>query len=256
MALNQNTEVMLHGVGVSQLVYTNGTILRIKSSQDVEIKTSATSGDIRGGDSFYAKLNYIKEKGGDISITNAVMTLADLKAVTGDNISVGAEVLVPEDTKTVTAGACQLTQTANVIVADVYCQKADGTALTRIASGTPTATQFLVTTAGVVTVDATLNDTELTFSYYYTDSTGLAIHALENSVPGNCELRHKITTDEMPDGNRYVLDIRVYKCKATGSYDYSAKMGDAYAPKLEFKVLDAGRADGRTLTYSVSKYVA
>ena len=366
--MKDSLQIMLHGVGYSELVFTDGSVLPIDKSQDIEIKVDATTAEIEGGDGFFALLQYITKKTGTVDITNATMSLADLKAITGDDVTAAAERLISNEVHTVAAGAFQLAQTANVIVDSVKVINAAGAPLTRlttapgtavagartytvttnavandtlvidtvtltatssttngtqfavgatiadtitniqtaiaanstlsakytvtktsttftltetvagsgftpstatytgtlvITSGTATtsvsgltANQFYVTAAGAVTVSTSLNSTEVTASYYYTDSTGLAIHSLEDSVPGNCEVRHRIITDEMDDGKRYELNIRVYKAKAKGSYDYTAKKGAAFAPKLSFTILDAGRADKRTLSYSVSEYTA
>ena len=366
--MNDSLQIMLHGVGYSELVFTDGSILPINKSQNINIKVDATTAEIEGGDGFYALLQYITKKTGAVEIDNATMSLADLKAVTGDDVTTSAERLVSGDTKKVAAGAVQLTKTANIIVDSVNVVTAAGLPLTRltsapttavagartytvgtnavandtmtidgvtftatssttnatsfavgasiadtitniqtaieansmlsakytvtkttttftltetvagggntpatatytgtlvITSGTATtsvsglgAAQFYVTSEGAVQLHSSLNGTDVTASYYYTDSTGLAIHSLEDSVPGNCEVRHRIITDEMEDGKRYELNIRVYKAKAKGSYDYTAKKGAAFAPKLSFTILDAGRTDKRTLSYSISEYTA
>lgn len=258
--MKDSLQILLHGVGYSELVFTDGSVLPIDKSQDIEIKVDATTAEIEGGDGFYALLQYITKKTGTVDITNATMSLADLKAITGDDVTSAAERLISNEAHTVAAGAFQLAKTANVVVDSVKVTNASGVPLTRLtsdpgASG-PTVGQFYVTDAGAVKVSTDLNSTEVTSSYYYTDSTGLAIHSLEDSVPGNCEVRHRIITDEMDDGKRYELNIRVYKAKAKGSYDYTAKKGAAFAPKLSFTILDAGRADKRTLSYSVSEYTA
>lgn len=257
--MKDSLQIMLHGVGYSELVFTDGSVLPIDKSQDIEIKVDATTAEIEGGDGFYALLQYITKKTGTVDITNATMSLADLKAITGDHVTAAAERLISNEAHTVAAGAFQLAQTANVIVDSVKVTNAAGVPLTRLTTAPGagiTDGQFYVTAAGAVTVSASLNSTEVTASYYYTDSTGLAIHSLEDSVPGNCEVRHRLITDEMDDGKRYELNIRVYKAKAKGSYDYTAKKGAAFAPKLSFTILDAGRADKRTLSYSVSEYTA
>lgn len=366
--MKDSVELILHGVGYSQLIFTDGSVLPIAKSQDIEIKVDATEGTVQGGDSFYDILNFITKKTGSVTITNATMTLADLKAVTGDDVTAAAERLVNDESHLVAAGAFQLTQTSSIEAASVVVVDADGNSLTRltsapsaaqagartytvttnavaadtlvidtvtltatasttnatqfaigatiadtvtniksaitanstlsarytvsgtgaaftltetvagaghtpsaatytgtivVSSGTATtsvagitAGQFYVTDAGAVTVSTALNATTVTASYYYSDATGLAIHSLDDSVPGNCEVRHRIITDEMSDGNRYELNIRVYRAKAKGSYDYTAKVGTAFAPKLEFTILDPSRTDKRTLSYSVSKYTA
>lgn len=254
--VTSETNMIIHGVGSSQLVFKNGSFLDIDEAQDLEINVEATTQEVEGGDSYFALLEFITKKTGKVSITDANFSLAQIKALTGASVTAAAEVLVPSDVKTVAIGACQLTKTANVIISTVVAKLGDtGAALTQITTGTPTATQFKVTTAGAVTTDVTNNGKSIIFSYYCTDSTGSAINMLENDVPRGCELRHQIVTDEMPDGKRYQIDICVYNCKPSGAYNYSAKRGAANAPKMEFKILKSGRADKRTVSYNVTEYV-
>lgn len=250
------TNMIIHGVGTSQLVFKDGTFLDIDEAQDLEINVEATTAEVEGGDSYFAILEYITKKTGKVSITDANFSLAQIKALTGANVTNAAEVLVPNDVKTVATDTCTLAKTSNVIPSTVVAKLADtGEALTRIESGTPLAGEFKVTTAGVVTVDATLDGESIVFSYYITNSTGCAVNMLENDVPRGCELRHQIVTDEMPDGKRYQIDICVYNCKPSGAYNYSAKRGNANAPKMEFKILKSGRADKRTVSYNVTEFV-
>jgi hypothetical protein len=249
------TNMIIHGVGTAQLVFKDGSFLDIEEAQDLEINVEATTQEVEGGDSYFALLEFITKKTGKVSITDANFSLAQIKALTGAKITSAAEVLVPNDVKTVATGTCTLSKTTGVIIDTVKAKLADtGEVLTQITTGTPTASQFKVTALGVVTVDTALNGKSIVCSYYYTDSAGAAVNMLENDVPRNCELRHQIITDEMPDGKRYRVDICVYACKPSGAYNYSAKRGAANAPKMEFKILKAGRADKRTVSYNVTEY--
>lgn len=366
--MNDTAELILHGVGTSQLVFKDGSILPIAQSKDIQIKVDATTAEQQGGDGFYALLEFVTEKKGTVTITNATMSLADLKAVTGDDITSKAEKWIQNENQTISAGAAQLAYTGDGVVVDsVIARLEDGTVIKRVTAGslttagartytvgtnavagdtltlggvtftassslqdsthfivgatatntatniktalnanatigaiytatsnlatftlteknagggnTPSASsvtgtivvtdgtattsatalnvnEFTVTSAGVITTNVALNSKVVIFDYYVEDILGLAIHSLEDSVPSSCELRHRIITDEMADGKRYELNIRVYNCKAKGSYDYTAKRGEAFSPKLDFSILDAGRADRRTLTYSINEYTA
>ena len=256
--MNDTAELILHGVGTSQLVFKDGSILPIAQSKDIQIKVDATTAEQKGGDGFYALLEFVTEKTGTVTITNATMSLADLKAVTGDDITSKAEKWIQNENQTISAGAAQLAYTSGVVVDSVIARLKDGTVIKRVEASAATlnANEFTVTSAGVIKTNTALNSKVVIFDYYVEDILGLAIHSLEDSVPSNCELRHRIITDEMADGKRYELNIRVYNCKAKGSYDYTAKRGEAFSPKLDFSILDAGRADRRTLTYSINEYTA
>lgn len=244
-------EIILHGVGKGQLLFKSGKVLTLAKAQNLTIETSVSEESVFGGDSLYSLLDYITEKDAKLTIKDALFSLEGIEAATGSAVGTGAEVWVDEDLKTPAAGTCTLSKTSGVIVDTVVCLKADGTPLTRIASGDPEATQFVVTAAGVVTVDETVTS-ELNFSYFYTDATGSSVQILEDDVPGVAEFRYSILTDQMDDGHRYQISIRAYKCKATGAYTFGAERGSAFAPEMEMKVLNANRTDKKVLSYNVS----
>lgn len=253
MAITQ--DLILTGVGTAQLVFANGDVLDIDEAQDISIASSATTATQEGGDSLYALLEFVTKLATKLTFTNARYTLSGIKAVTGANVSSGAEVW-NKDTVTVTAGAFQLTKTANVIPVDAIVKVVEtGTVLSlTTAVAAPTASQFKLTAAGVGTVDVSLNGKALAVSYYSTDATGDQVQFLENTVPGNCELRYSLITEAMEDNKRYKVDIRAFRCKGTGSYTFDAKRGAAYSPKLEFAILNAGRIDKKVMTHSVTEY--
>lgn len=249
-------DLIFHGVGVSQLVFKDGSFLNIDKSQDLSIAVTASEGKVQGGDSLYDLMTFVTEKTGKVTITNAVFNMEGVKASTGTDISTSAEVWVQSDKKTPAAGSATLSQTSNVIVESVVARRvSDGTPLKRV-TGTPATGEFKVTTAGAVTTFS--SDTgEIEFSYRYTAATGQAVHMLENDIPKQCELRHSLISEPTKeDGKAYKIDLTVYNCKATGSYTYDAKRGAAFAPKMEFNILDAGRADKRVISYNITEYVA
>lgn len=250
-------ELYFHGVGTSQLVFTDGSFVTIDKSQDLQIQVSSSEGKIQGGDGVYDLMTFITEKTGKLSITDAEFQPEQIKAATGAEITTGAEVLVPSDKKLVATGACALTQTTNIVVESVVAKVVEtGAVLVNIgATGTPKAGEFTVTAAGVVAVNTTLNGKNIEFSYFYTDSTGTSVKMLEDDMPKLCEFRHTLLTDEMADGKRYKLSVRVFKCKPSGAFTYDAKRGAAFAPKVELTVLDAGRADKQVLSYNISEVV-
>ena len=69
--MNDSLQIMLHGVGYSELIFTDGSILPINKSQNIDIKVDATTAEIEGGDGFYALLQYITKKTGTVDIDNA-----------------------------------------------------------------------------------------------------------------------------------------------------------------------------------------
>jgi hypothetical protein len=248
-------DLIFHGVGVSQLVFTDGSFVNINKSQDLQIAATVTEQKVNGGDSLYSLLTFASEKTAKLTITDAVFKLEGIKAATGSTITSGAEVWVTSDKKAIATGTCTLSKTTNLLLDTVVANVVEtGVTLVKT-SGTPTANEFKVSAAGAVTVDTALNGKTVEFSYYYTDANGQAVHHLENDIPKVAEFRHTLISDQMDDGKRYKIDIRAYRCKANGAYTYDAKRGAAFAPKLEFEILDSGRADKRVVSYNVTEYV-
>lgn len=250
-------DLIFHGVGESVLKFNDGSFVVIDSAQDLSIASSATTVEVEGGDSLYALADFVSKKSDKLTITNAVLNLETIKAQTGAEITAGSEVLF-SDKKTIATAGCTLSQTTGIVVDSVAAQvvNADGTKtpLSNIgATGTPTATQFTVTAAGVVKVDTTLNDKVVEFSGYYTDANGQVAKLLETTLPKVCEFRHTLLSEESnEDGKQYRIDVRAFKCKPSGAFTYDAKKGTAYAPKLEFSILNPKRTDKRVLDYNVT----
>ena len=254
MAITQ--DLILTGVGVAQLVFPNGDVLDIDEAQDMSIASSATTAEQVGGDSLYALLEFVTKLATKLTFTNARYTLNGVKAVTGAKKSIGASVW-NKDTLTIgAAGAFQTLATANVIPADTIVKVVEtGDILKYVATGTPTAAQFTLTTAGVGKTDVTLLGKTIVVSYYSTDTTGETVDFLENTVPGTCELRYSLITETMEDNKRYKVDIRAFRCKGSGGYTFDAKKASAFSPKLEFSILNAGRIDKKVMSHSVTEYI-
>jgi hypothetical protein len=254
MSLLTSTDIILNGVGTTTLVYTDGSVLDIDYAQDLQIQTSATMGKQEGGSSPWPLLQFVTAKSGKITITNAKFSLNQAKFTQGGTLtSTSSEERVTE-TITPSSGTAQLTQTENVIVADVVAvDTVTGLPLTRVTTAPTTATQFEVTTAGVVTVLSTLTN-PIKFDYYYTNSAGISLDVLNESVTGNCELRHSVISEEQSDGHCYKADVRVFNVKCNGNFSYDAKKSAAFSPKLEFEIQDSGRDDDRNISYSVVQY--
>lgn len=249
--MDKGQKVILHGVGKTSLIYGDGSILNVDKAQDFQFATTGNTGKQEGGDALYPLLEFNTGMTGKITMTDAQFSLNQAYFAAGGKITTGAEHNAQE-TVTAASGAATL-KNKNVVVDSVIVNTADGTPLTRIATGTPTATQFVVTTDGKITVDATVTGS-LLVDYVYTNVDGLNLAVMNDSVSQPCEMRHRIVTDEMPNGKRYQFSIRVFKARCNGNFTYDAKRGAAFSPKLEYEVMDSGRDDNRNYTYSMSEY--
>jgi hypothetical protein len=249
-----NLNLLLSGVGSSTLVYADGSVLEIDSAQDLQIQTTATMGKQEGGSSLWPLLQFVTAKTGKVTFTNATFSLNQAKFTQGGTLNTGTSETNVVETKTPIIGTCTLGQITGVLIDTVVAvDTVTGLSLKQV-TGTPIEDEFKVTAAGVVTVD-TLMVNPVKFNYYFTDATGVSLDILNDSVTGNCELRHTLISEQQPDGNRYKVSVRVYSCKCTGNFAYDAKKAAAFSPKLEFEIQDSGRADNRSMTYSCVKYL-
>lgn len=267
-------DLIFHGVGRSQIVLRDGTVIDIDKSQELSIQTTATEGKQQGGDGYYDLMTFVTEKSAKVSITDAVFNLPSISAATGTKISATADDFVVGEVQVVESGSCQLKALIGVDVSSIVARvvetgevlklddgKGDPAGVAVVGEGkvgdamvaAAKAGSFQATNTGAIIVDSSLDGKEIEFSYFR-KVEGQGAHMLEDDVPQICEFRHTHITDPQDDGNRYKVSIRAYKCKGTGSYTYEAKRGAAFSPKLEFSILNAGRADKKVLDYNVTVY--
>lgn len=267
-------DLIFHGVGRSQIVLRDGTVIDIDKSQELSIQTTATEGKQQGGDGYYDLMTFVTEKSAKVSITDAVFNLPSISAATGTKISATADDFVVGEVQVVESGSCQLKALIGVDVSSIVARvvetgevlklddgKGDPAGVAVVGEGkvgdamvaAAKAGSFQATNTGAIIVDSSLDGKEIEFSYFR-EVEGQGAHMLEDDVPQICEFRHTHITDPQDDGNRYKVSIRAYKCKGTGSYTYEAKRGAAFSPKLEFSILNAGRADKKVLDYNVTVY--
>lgn len=250
MAVTTITEVILHGVGTGHIIKTSGEWITMENLQDMNVESTVSEEDVFGGDSLYPIFDFIKEKGGKISVTNAVLTLEQMALAGAVIDKTTAESMLVEEV-TITGGSGTLSVTSGIIPATAAAfDVSTGNALARVTSA-PAADQFSVSATGDIDMVATFTGT-IKINVMYTDGEAIAARFLNDSVPGFIEYRHYIET-EMPDGNKYGVTLVAYKCKCDGKFSYDAKRGGAFAPKLDFKILDPKRSDKRYIDYNVKE---
>lgn len=253
MADNKIPPIILHGVGKSSLIYTDGTMLTIDKSKNFKFEVSAQTGKQEGGDGLFPLLKFLTSKTGTLTIEDAQFSLDQAKFITGGAIVKGAEVN-KEETVVPSAGSATLSVTKGIETDTVVViNEVTGEPLVATSGDTVSAGQFKVTDAGVLTVDSKLTD-KLTVNYMYKAEDGVNLAVLNSSVAKPCELRHTIVTDEMADGKRYKLTFRAFKVRSDGAFSYNAQRGEAYSPSMKFELEESGREDKKVYTYSVVEY--
>ena len=254
MAVTNIPPIILHGVGKSTLIYGDGSMLSIPKSKNIQVEVKGDMGEQVGGDGLFPLMKFLTKKSGTVSIEDATFSLEQAKFTQGGTLVEGASVNKEEEV-TASAGAATLSVTTGIDVDSVVVvDKTTGKAMKRVESS-PAAGQFTVTSAGALAFESTFADT-VTVNYFYKAADGVNLSVMNDSLAQPCELRHTIVTDEQADGKRYKLTLRVYRCRNNGNFTYDAKRGEAFSPKVEFEIEDAGREDGKTMEYSVVPFEA
>ena len=114
-------DLIFHGVGRSQIVLRDGTVIDIDKSQELSIQTTVTEGKQQGGDGYYDLMTFVTEKSAKIAITDAVFNLPSTSAATGTKVSDTADDFVTGDVKVVESGTCQLKALIGVDVSSIVC---------------------------------------------------------------------------------------------------------------------------------------
>lgn len=245
MAVSPNTSLVLNGVGSGMLISATGEAFEITKGQNMTFEITVSEEKVYGGDSLFPFYTFIKEKGGRVSIDDAVFNLNQLKMTQNATLNTSTakkhfreELVVSADT------SGQLTVvTANVVPGDVVIYNKDtGVVLTNVGSDTPdTATEYKITAAGAITFGLAVSGT-FVVDGYATDATGSASATImSNTFPGAVEIRWNLDTQD-ESGSPYRVSFRAKKAKCSGRANLDFKRGTASVQKLEFEILEP--ADG------------
>ena len=245
MALNFNTSVVLHGIGQGMLIATTGEVYEIPRGQNLSLQLTATDEKVFGGDSLYPFFSFLKEKGGKLSIDDAVFNLNQFKVTQNATLNNSTAKKYVREEITISGTSGTLGMTSGVDPASIVCiSKLTGASMSNVGTaGTPSAaTQFKGTAAGAITFGTGAVAGVYIFSYYATDATATASAIImSNAVPGFSELRWKMTTQDEA-GNSYDINIRAKKVKTSGTFNMDFGRDKASVQKLEFELYEP--ADG------------
>ena len=240
--------IVLAGVGTAFLNVA-GKRIKLGTLQDMTVTFSGSLEKVYGGDGLIPIYIFDKEQSVKVDFTDAEFNLDWLAFVKGATMATGGQLIYDEEV-TVATAAGQLTKTSLIIPSSVIAvDKATGIAYTNIGiTGTPTATQFTATAAGVLAFNAAANTKVMQMNYLYTDTTSNMASITSASLPGYVEIRHTSKPVDMGDGYTNILHTVIYRAKSEGSLSIDHKRQSAATPKISFEVFDAGRSDGAIMT--------
>lgn len=237
--LTGDTQYILNGIGTTILKRPD-KLLRIENSQDLSITMSATTGTQVGGDGYFPLSIFTTGKSGKVDITDAMMSINQVQFSQGGTIQNHSRASFMEYV-TPASGTAQLSATQDILIDTVTCQDMTTGLVLEQVTGTPTAGQYSITAAGVMTFPADFTSQVFVVGYVQATSGGVSLEVLNNSLTEPFEVMHQLHTEEQDDGNRYQIDVWIRKAKCDGAWTYEAKRGSAYSPKTTFEVMGTNK---------------
>lgn len=242
---------VLYGVGTMVFKdYTNPSkVLMMAKLQNVAVKSTSNEEDVFGGDSTLAFTSFPTSKEITLSARNAEFNLAFVDAAQGSEVSKGAVTFVePVTTEIPEHGFIVLGHTP---IAESLAITTEGYS---IVENNPAATgevYFDVDNMKAVfhTSDA---GKKVEFIYEWLSNAETVTSVItKESINKPFVVVHRIPIYE--DGViTHEMQITVHKAKVVNGFEFSFERQKAYAPNLELKALDSGRADKKLWSVSIT----
>lgn len=253
--------IVLNGVGEAYTKrITDGKVELIKMGtlQDLKLSFSASDEKVYGGDALVPIYIITKEQSVNVSATEATFNLEYLKVTNGAKQTTGQYIfnvpgtLIASGTEFTVPGSLTTIVPESVIVTISDDARGLVNAKTLLyKASSPSAGQFTITKAGVVTLGESVTDKYISVNGVYEDENGYALQLDVNSNPQFVEIRHKSHPVDMGDGKKVIIHTIIPMARATGKLDIDHKRQEAHAPQLEFEVMyDTSRTDDRIMTIS------
>lgn len=209
---------------------------------------------VYGGTSKYSFHLTEQDAESGIQIENALLDYNQLLAATGATLTTAATTVphvekltvLTGSTVTLSKGASLVAVSEKVIVATKGLTNS-GAQLTRVASA-PTALQYSITAAGVITLgDATLVGKDIRVFYDY-NSTTASVASLK-TTSRNKSYKFVAYGKALDDETNEWFDciIIIYKAQMLGTFTIDQQRKSATANSIDLAILDAGRADGKVI---------
>jgi len=258
--INNSKPIVLNGVGTAYLNVVNNGILQtipLGTLQSMKLAFSGSLDKVYGGDSLVPIYLIDKDQTVNLSFTEAQFDLEWLQfsngAVMSNNgqlISSTAPTLIASGTTFTVPGTLStiVPSSAIVLLSSDPLGTINVTSLS-YTSGVPTAGQFAITAAGVITLGTSVTNQYISVNCIYTDTVSRTATVTTASVPGFISIRHTSKLIPNGDGTNCQIHTQIFKAKATGKLDVSQERQKASAPVLEFEVFyDQTRTDGSIIS--------
>lgn len=254
--------IVVNGVGTAYLnVVTNGVAKSIPlgTLQDMQLQFSGSVEKVRGSDALQPIYIFDKDSDIKVSFTEARFNLEWLAFSNGAVMSNNGQLIFQVEPTLIASGTAFTVPGAKTAIVPSSCvvmlsDDANGTQnVTSLAyvAAAPTAGQFTITAAGVITLGTSVTAKYISVNGIETDTVSRTATVTTASVPGFVTIRHTSKPVNMGDGVNVILHTQIFKAKATGAMSIDQGRQKAMTPKLEMEVFyDTMRTDGAVLTIS------
>jgi len=259
---NNANPICLNGVGTAYLNVVNNGVTQtvpLGTLQDMTLEFSGSLEKIYGSDSPYPVYIIDKDQECKVSFTEARFSLDWLSFVKGATMSNNGTLISNTPATLIATGTAftvpgslttLIPTSAVVIISDDALGLVNPTPLKYKATA-PSATEFTMTAAGVITLGASVTNKYISVNALYTDTVSRAATVTNAGVPGFVSIRHISKAIDMGDGVKNTIHTVIHRAKSDGKLTLNHKRQSADAQKLDFEVFyDTTRTDGILLQMS------
>ena len=235
-AITKNESFFVEGTGKAVIVGETGKVGYIHL-QDATFDFSSKMEDVYGGESNSSLYSYQTEKNAKITFTNASMSAETVALTQGVATNKKATVFALDEKVTVaTDGTIKLAHADTADLATLTLADGEGN----------------VVTVTDNKVDTALAGKTLSATYAYTTTAGAVGVDVETvSVPGYVQIFFQSKPMKQKNGRIIRQYLTIYKARSDGSLKMDFKHKNAFAPELNFSIVDPERSDGKFWSYSV-----
>ena len=245
---------VLYGVGT--MVFKDyadpSKVLMMAKLQNVVVKSAVNEEEVFGGDSAMAFTSFPTSKEITMSARNAEFNLAFVDAAQGSEVSKGAVTFIEPVTTDVPEDG--LVALGHVPVTNSLVVTTEGYT---VVEGNPTASGevYLDVDNKKVVFHTSDAGKKVEFVYDWLSNSETVTSAItKESINKPFTVVHRIPIYE--DGViTHEMQITVHKAKVVNGFEFNFEQQKAYAPNLELKALDSGRADKKLWSVSITPAV-
>ncbi len=233
--IKENENFFINGSGTAIITGAHGKMGLIHL-QDMELELGSEMEEIFGGEGNFPVFQYQTQKTASVKFTNASMSLDTINSTQGVTAEKNVVLFQNELVVVGADGSLPLTylDTADLKTLTVY---GDNDNIIEVTDGK---------------IDSSYAGKRVGAVYAYTTTTGAIGSSVKTtSVPGYVQIFHKSNPIKQKNGRIVRLYTTIYRARCDGSLTITQEHDGAYAPELNFELVDPEREDGKFISFAV-----